>query len=108
MIDIPALTELFGGDEECVKELFGIFVEHNVDTINGIEKSFLEGDTDALFHSFHSLSGALSNLCEQDSVPLIQECEQIAKSGSLPDKDKLDLLFSKLKETTTQIENHIK
>jgi HPt (histidine-containing phosphotransfer) domain-containing protein len=108
MIDIPALIELLGGDEDCVKELFGIFIEHNVPTIKSVETSYLAGDTETLFHSCHSLSGALSNLCEQDCVPLIQECEQIAKSGSLPEKEKLDLLFAKLKETTAQIENHIK
>ncbi|MGB0937456.1 MAG: Hpt domain-containing protein [Colwellia sp.] len=107
MIDIPALIELLGGDEDCVKELFTIFIEHNLETIESVETSYQAGDTETLFHSCHSLSGALSNLCEQDCVPLIQACEQTAKAGSLPDKADLDILFTKLNETTEQIKNHI-
>jgi HPt (histidine-containing phosphotransfer) domain-containing protein len=108
MIDIPALIELLGGDEDCVKELFTIFIEHNLATIESIETSYQAEDTETLFHSCHSLSGALSNLCEQDCVSLIQACEQTAKSGYLPERAYLDILFTKLDETTKQIKNHIK
>lgn len=107
MIDTAGVIDIFGGDVDCVKEMFGLYLEHNVPVIKDIELYYAEDNSEALNHAFHTLSGALSNFLEEE-LALIQDCEKIAKAGGKPGQEQMNLFYEKMGETTRQIEDFVK
>ncbi|WP_076540676.1 Hpt domain-containing protein [Shewanella sp. UCD-KL21] len=103
MINITALSDMFDGDIECVKELLGLYLECNADAATTIEAHYSTQDTEALFHVFHTLSGSLSNLCEEDAVPLIREAEGISKRGEMPSRQQIDVIQQHLSKIAEQV-----
>ena len=60
-IDLAAVLDRIGGDEELLRELVGIYLEDEGRLLEDISGAVAAGDADALRRSAHTLKGAVSN-----------------------------------------------
>ncbi|MUK38697.1 Hpt domain-containing protein [Aliivibrio fischeri] len=101
------LNEMFGGDEEITQQLFELYLAENSEIGNVILQHYETNDLSTLFHTVHTLSGALGNLCEMNILPLIKEIEASAKVGNTPEKDTIDAVINGLDEIKQQMEVYL-
>ena len=107
MINIEMLEETFGGDKEFIGILFAQYLQDNADVTDRIQTQFDEDKLDDLFHTTHTLAGALSNICESDIVPTIKEIELAAKEGNKPDAADIEKVKIALVDIFQQMENYL-
>ena len=103
MINVKALNEVLGGDEDCVKELMAMYLDYSSEVDLTLDEHYQAQNTDALFHLLHTLSGTLSNLCEEDAVSIIKEAEIISQAGNLPTKQQVTIIKQRLLEIEGQV-----
>lgn len=101
------LEETFGGDKEFIGILFAQYLQDNATVTEKIQTQYDENQLDDLFHTAHTLSGALSNICESDIVPTIKEIELSAKGGNKPNADDIAKVKVALVDIFQQMENYL-
>lgn len=107
VINIEMLDDMFGGDKEITLQLFELYLEENATTGDIILTQYESNDLSALFHTSHTLSGALGNLCEMDILPKIKEIEAAAKTENTPNKETIDTVIEGLNKIKEQMRNHL-
>ncbi|WP_300180994.1 Hpt domain-containing protein [uncultured Aliivibrio sp.] len=107
MINIDMLEEMFGGDKEITQQLFELYLAENTIIDDTILEQYETNNLSALFHTAHTLSGALGNLCEMDILFAIKEIEAAAKTENKPDKNTVNAVIDGLKKIKEQMENHL-
>lgn len=107
MINIGMLEETFGGDKEFIAILFTQYLQDNSATNEKIQSLFDNNQLDDLFHTAHTLSGALSNICETDIVPTIKKVELSAKEGNKPDANDVAEIKVGLNAVLKQMEEYM-
>lgn len=107
VINIEMLEEMFGGDKEITQQLFELYLAENSTMGSTILEQYETNDLSALFHTAHTLSGALGNLCEMDLLPAIKEIEAAAKTENTPNRDTIDTVIEGLNNIKDQMENHL-
>ncbi|GLS91711.1 hypothetical protein GCM10007916_27810 [Psychromonas marina] len=107
MINIEMLTEMFGGDTEFVSTIFQQYLSDNKDINTRIEEQVNNEQYDTLFHTMHTLSGSLSNICDENIVPTIKTVEQLARDGEQPNADDIQLIQTELDKIKLQMEEYL-
>lgn len=107
MINIEMLSETFGGDKEFVTMIFGQYLSDNSDVNSRIQEQFENKQFETLFHTMHTLSGALSNICEEDIVATIKKVENISREGASPDLADIDQITTELDKIKAQMEQYL-
>ena len=107
MINIEMLEETFGGDKEFIAVLFAQYLQDNSATNDKIQSQFDANQLDELFHTAHTLSGALSNICETDIVPTIKKVELSAKEGNKPNESDIAEIKVALTAVLKQMEEYM-
>jgi len=107
MIDIETLTGTFGGDKEFVTMIFTQYLSDNSDINQRIQTQFEAQQFETLFHTMHTLSGSLANICEIDIVPTIKKVEGVSKAGELAKVDEIDQIKEALDKIKQQMEQYI-
>ena len=101
------LTETFGGDKEFVTMIFGQYLADNSDVNARIQDQFEKSDLETLFHTMHTLSGALSNICEEDIVATIKTVENSSRNGESPDAADIKAIQAELDKIKAQMEQFL-
>ncbi|WP_370539794.1 Hpt domain-containing protein [Aliivibrio sp. S10_S31] len=107
MINIEMLEEMFDGDKEITQQVFELYLVDNAEMGSIILEQYKVNDLSGLFHTVHSLSGALGSLCEMDILSAIQEVEAAAKTESRPNKDTINTIVEGLNNIKEQMESHL-
>ncbi|WP_122032198.1 Hpt domain-containing protein [Aliivibrio sp. EL58] len=107
MINIEILEEMFDGDKEITQQLFELYLVDNAAMGDTILAQYEANDLSGLFHTAHTLSGALGNLCEMDILPAIKEVEAAAKTENRPSKDTINIVVEGLNNIKKQMESHL-
>jgi len=108
MINIEMLEEMFDGDKEFISVLFGQYLQDNKDINEKIQSQFDANQLSDLFHTAHTLAGALSNICETDIVPVIKRIELSCKEDKKPSADDIELTKVSLIDTFKQMQEYLK
>lgn len=101
------LTETFGGDKEFVTMIFTQYLADNSNVNTRIQTKFENKQFENLFHIMHTLSGALSNICEEDIVSTIKKVENISRENELPDVDDINKIKEELDKIKLQMEQYL-
>ena len=107
VINIDMLEEMFGGDKEITQQLFELYLSENSTMGNAILEQYEANDLPTLFHTTHTLSGALGNLCEMDILPAIKEIEAATKTSNQPNKETINTVIEGLNEIKEQMESYL-
>ena len=107
VINIEMLEEMFGGDKEITQQLFELYLAENATIGSSILEQYEANDLSTLFHTAHTLSGALGNLCEMDILPAIKEIEAAAKTENTPNRDTINTVVEGLNNIKDQMKNHL-
>lgn len=107
MINIEMLTDMFGGDTEFVSSIFEQYLSDNKNINFRIEEQLNSEQFEALFHTMHTLSGSLSNICDENIVPKIKEVEQMARDGQRPNVEDIQLILTELDKIKLQMEEYL-
>lgn len=101
------LEEMFDGDKEITQELFELYLTENSATGEVMLEQYEANNLSSLFHTAHTLSGALGNLCEMDILLPIKEIEAAAKVGETPSREAINTVLIGLNNIKKQMENHL-
>ncbi|RYU68192.1 Hpt domain-containing protein [Aliivibrio finisterrensis] len=107
MINISALEDMFEGDEAIIKELFSLYLNENACIIQKIRLEYDSDNLTALYNTAHTLSGALGNLLEIDTISQIKEIERLSKSDTKPDVGIIESVISELKNISDQMHQYL-
>ena len=107
MINMEMSEEMFGGDKEFITILFGQYLQDNKDINTKIQSQYDGDQFQDLFHTAHTLAGALANICEVDIVPIIKNVEKMSKEGDKPDAGEIALIQSSLDDIFKQMEAYL-
>lgn len=108
MINIEMLEEMFDGDKEFISVLFTQYLEDNSGINEKIQSQFDANQLSDLFHTTHTLAGALSNICETDTVPVIKKIELLCKQEKKPSADDIELVKVSLVDIFKQMQEYLK
>lgn len=106
MINIETLTTMFG-DEEFTKMIFNQFLVDNGDVNKRIQKQVDENQSEALFHTMHTLSGALLSICEEDIVHTIKNVEALSRKGEPVDVKDINHIKIELDKIMLQMKDYL-
>ncbi|MUJ36784.1 Hpt domain-containing protein [Aliivibrio fischeri] len=107
MINISILEEMFDGDKEILRQLFELYLEEHSTLSDTINDQYKNNKLPELFRTFHTLYGALSNLCEEDILPLIKTIETNVKNHEKPDQQSIDSVITQLAKIRQQIIDYL-
>ncbi|GAM65785.1 HPT domain containing protein [Vibrio ishigakensis] len=104
MIDVDKLSETFDGDDEVVTMILSLYLDENADIGDKLVGLHQESNLGELYSLAHTLSGTLSNLCEEETSSLLKTVELDANGGKQSDKaviDEINVNLSKIEEQIT-------
>ncbi|ACH63678.1 Hpt domain-containing protein [Aliivibrio fischeri] len=107
MINISILEEMFDGDKEILRQLFELYLEEHSTLSDTINEQYKNNKLPELFRTFHTLYGALSNLCEEDVLPLIKATETNAKNHETPPQHSIDSVIAELAKIRQQMIDYL-
>nr|VVV05572.1 hypothetical protein AW0309160_03052 [Aliivibrio wodanis] len=107
MINIEMLEEIFDGDKEITEQLFELYLSENSTTSQTLLKQYKTEDLSGLFHTVHTLSGALGNLCEVDILPAIKTIEAATRANTKPEQSIVTTVIEGLEQIQKQMEEHL-
>jgi two-component system, sensor histidine kinase and response regulator len=82
-VDLDALRDRLGDDEELLKELAGLYLQDEGALLGQIAAAIREGDATALRRAAHTLKGAVSNFCAPAARGAAQDLESAGADGRL-------------------------
>nr|WP_155682878.1 Hpt domain-containing protein [Aliivibrio fischeri] len=98
---------MFDGDKEILRQLFELYLEEHSTLSDTINDQYKNNKLPELFRTFHTLYGALSNLCEEDILPLIKAIETNAKNHETPAQQSIDSVTTELAKIKQQIIDYL-
>ncbi|OCH08344.1 Hpt domain-containing protein [Aliivibrio fischeri] len=107
MINISILEEMFDGDKEILRQLFELYLEEHSALSHTIEDQYKNNKLPELFRTFHTLFGALSNLCEEDILPLVKTIEASCKNHETPSQHSIDSVIAELAKIRLQMIDYL-
>ncbi|MBD1571050.1 MULTISPECIES: Hpt domain-containing protein [Aliivibrio] len=107
MINISILEEMFDGDKEILRQLFELYLEEHSALSHTIEDQYKNNKLPELFRTFHTLFGALSNLCEEDILPLVKTIEASCKNHETPSQHSIDSVIAELAKIRQQMIDYL-
>lgn len=103
MIDVDKLSETFDGDDEVVTMILSLYLDENLDIGDKLIGLHQENNLDELHSLAHTLSGTLSNLCEEETSSLLKTVELDANGGKQSDQGVIDEITGNLSKIEEQI-----
>jgi len=82
-MDVKALSENIGIDEETYLEILAMFYEKSLEDMEAIDAALADGKPDGAVMGAHSIKGAAANLGIEDISEMAKEIEIKARSGIL-------------------------
>ncbi|MFA1562453.1 Hpt domain-containing protein [Aliivibrio fischeri] len=107
MINISILEEMFDGDKEILRQLFELYLEEHSALSHTIEDQYKNNKLPELFRTFHTLFGALSNLCEEDILPLVKTIEASCKNHEMPEAHSINSVIAELTKIRQQMIDYL-
>ncbi len=83
IIDLPAVLDRVGGDEELLHEIIEIFFEEYPTLVADISSAIDKHDWRVLERSAHTLKGSVSNFGAQSATQAAHDLELIARRKDL-------------------------
>jgi two-component system, sensor histidine kinase and response regulator len=80
-VDLAAVMDRIGGDEELLRELVGLYVEDEQRLVEELVGAVRDGDSAGVRRSAHTLKGAVSNFCALDAWSAAQALEDAGRDG---------------------------
>ncbi len=96
ILDLDALLDRAGGDEEFLQELFDIFLEDSEILLKQIREEMAAGDYENLARTAHKLKGSMSNFVSDG--PALQAAKSVEQHGLNNNADEVEAAFNKLQE----------
>ena len=88
LVDMDALLDRVGGDEEFIEELFEIFLEDSQDLLDQIKSAVSENDSDGIARIAHKLKGSVSNFVSTgpifESAKVMEALGKNEQTGEFP------------------------
>nr|WP_155697849.1 Hpt domain-containing protein [Aliivibrio fischeri] len=94
---------MFDGDKEILRQLFELYLEEHSALSHTIEEQYKNNKLPELFRTFHTLFGALSNLCEEDILPLVKTIEASCKNHETPEAHSINSVIAELAKIRQQM-----
>ncbi|GEM_PF-2221587 len=107
MIDLEQFNVRLGNNTAIIQQVMKMFVDQYADQPDLLRGPFQSGDTDALFHTAHSIKGALANMCADEDAAAAAAVESVARGGDLPDEALMADLESRLNDIFVQIRSEL-
>lgn len=82
-VDMAAVLDRIGGDEDLLKELVGLYLDDEHQLLAQIAEAIAAGDGEALRRSAHTLKGAVSNFCAARAQAAAQAVEDAGRAHRL-------------------------
>lgn len=82
-VDMAAVLERIGGDEDLLKELVGLYLDDEHQLLARITAAIEAGDAGALRRTAHTLKGAVSNFCAPRATAAAQAVEDAGRDNRL-------------------------
>nr|WP_194688047.1 Hpt domain-containing protein [Aliivibrio sp. S10_S31] len=98
---------MFDGDKEILRQLFELYLEEHSALSHTIEDQYKNNKLPELFRTFHTLFGALSNLCEEDILPLVKTIEASCKNHETPSQHSIDSVIAELAKIRQQMIDYL-
>ena len=77
------LLALMGGDRELLVELIDVFLEDAPLRIQGVRRTLVDQDAEALYRAAHALKGSAGNFGAPDLVSRANHIEALARENDL-------------------------
>ncbi len=104
MIDIDELSLMTGGDADILEQIIQMYMEEHANDDDKLRTQLSNGDCESMFHTVHTLKGALCSMCEKDAVEILEIIEAQTKRGELPEEEVLEQANSKLLAVRNQLQ----
>jgi HPt (histidine-containing phosphotransfer) domain-containing protein len=82
-VDLAAVLERIGGDEDLLRELVGLYLDDEPQLIDQIGAAIDAGDAPAVGRLAHTLKGAVSNFCARRAHATAQAMEDAGRDNRL-------------------------
>jgi HPt (histidine-containing phosphotransfer) domain-containing protein len=82
-LDLVAVLERVGGDEELLSEITAIFLEDYPSLIREIKAAIEAGDAKRLEVAAHTLKGSVANFGAQDAIEAALRLEQLGRNRQM-------------------------
>lgn len=83
-IDIKAMTDRVGGDEELVYRLLQHFLEKMDDSVQTVRRAVAESESLRVERAAHKFRGAVATVSAQRLSEVLLEMEEAARQSDLP------------------------
>lgn len=104
MIDLTQLNERLGGNTAVIHQIMQMFVDQFGGDKPVLRAPFEAGDTDTLFHTAHSIKGALANMCAEEDAAAAAAIEAKARAGDLPEESLIADMEGRIRQIDAQIQ----
>ena len=74
---------LMDNDESLLREIIGIFVKHSESYLDNLRHSIMEGDSDEVYRTAHTLKGAVGNFPAQPAFEAALKLEMMGRAGDM-------------------------
>ncbi|HHL71777.1 MAG TPA: Hpt domain-containing protein [Bacteroidetes bacterium] len=105
ILDLDALLDRAGGDEEFLQELFDIFLEDSEILLDQIRKEMEAGDYENLARTAHKLKGSMSNFVSDG--PALQAAKSVEQHGLNMEADQVAQAFDRLQSEYERLKTSI-
>jgi HPt (histidine-containing phosphotransfer) domain-containing protein len=88
-VDLTAVLERIGGDEDLLRELTGIYLDDEARLLEEAARAVSAGDADGVRRSAHTLKGAVSNFSASAAWAAAQALETAGREGRMDEAPRL-------------------
>ncbi|GEA61944.1 hypothetical protein [Vibrio comitans] len=107
MINVNQLSEVFDGDSDVVGMILSLYLDENTNISGKFIELHQQNNLDELFKLAHTLSGTLSNICEEETSSLLKTVELDASGGTLSNKAVIEQISVNLTKIELQIKEYL-
>ncbi|WP_087018394.1 Hpt domain-containing protein [Thaumasiovibrio subtropicus] len=107
MINFEELAGITGGDDDILHAIIGMYLEEHGSDEQLLIQQLDTGDVENMFHTVHTLKGALRSMCESETAEILDNIEVLTKSGQLPNPDLLQSAITGLGKIKDQLNQQL-
>ena len=83
LIDRDEALARMDNDESLLKEIINIFVEHSESYLDNLRHAIMEGDSDEVYRTAHTLKGAVGNFPANAAFEATLKLEMMGRAGDM-------------------------
>ncbi|MDA0770134.1 MAG: hypothetical protein BZY79_06305 [SAR202 cluster bacterium Casp-Chloro-G4] len=96
-------------DETLLREIINIFLEHSVSYLDNLRHAIMEGDSDEVYRTAHTLKGAVGNFPATAAFEAALKLEMMGRAGDMTNAKaaylELEALINRLKPALKNLFN---